>query len=165
MKKQKIREYTINGNISGEKYIELLNWLLNTAKADEFSFAFNEEVGIHENGIQLEKELKPYLIRKRKTDIWLTAERRKNEIVGGVYYYKYNQITRKILSIFSHSLFGWGDDNLEELPKDIIFYKDRKAILEVIGHSHFLTTYFLNDETFLEWHKKFFEKDELWYRN
>lgn len=109
--------------------------------------------------------MKPYLIRKRKTDIWLTAERRKNEIVGGVYYYKYNQNTRKILSIFSNSLFGWGDDNLEELPEDIIFYKDRKAILEAIGHSHSLTTYFLNDETFLAGHKKFFEKDELWYRN
>lgn len=31
----------MNVNISGEKYIELLNWLLNMAKADEFSFAFN----------------------------------------------------------------------------------------------------------------------------
>lgn len=126
----------LNRNIKGNKYKHLKDHI--SKSSTTFSFVTREDIGISDNSIRLIGRSVEFLVDSYPTNEWLSNEIIDSPIIGHIYFYEFNPVTKNVLLEGSNSLFEWGDNTLSDLPEDIAFYdKEKNPLLYVNGHENY----------------------------
>lgn len=147
-------------NIYGDDYNELLKILLQ--ESSSFYLLTRKDDTVIDEAQEVLDRLKVFLIRRKKTNNWLTGTILKWRKIGCLFYYRMTAQSASVLQKSASSLFDWGGVGNEEgyltHPQDIAFFNKRnEPMIAVNGHEEFFIVY----PNFQKEFEKFIEERNL----